>query len=79
MLIRTGYSGKRGGVPSPCALRHRSGCNSARHGAASTGRPHGANSGGDGVPPAYRHDVALQVHEKAFRGCSQPPFEGVAR
>jgi hypothetical protein len=40
------------------------------------GRPHGTNSGGDGVPPAYRHDLALQIHEKAFRGCSRPPFEG---
>jgi hypothetical protein len=43
------------------------------------GRPHGTYSGGDGVSPAYRHDLALQVHEKAFRGCSRPPFEGMAR
>jgi hypothetical protein len=42
------------------------------------GRPHRTNSGGDGVPPAYRHDLALQVHEKVFRGCSRPPFGGTA-
>jgi hypothetical protein len=43
------------------------------------GRPHGINSGGDGVPPAYRHDLALQDHEKVVRGCGRPPFEGAAR
>jgi hypothetical protein len=36
-MIRMGYSGRRGGVPLPRASRHRSGCNSARRGAASTG------------------------------------------
>jgi hypothetical protein len=41
------------------------------HGAAAR-----ANSGGDGVPSAYRHDLALQVHENAFRGCSRPPLRG---
>jgi hypothetical protein len=37
MAIRTGYSGRRGGVPSPRASQRRSGCNSARRGAVSTG------------------------------------------
>jgi hypothetical protein len=37
MTIRMGYSGRRGGVPFPHASRRRSGCNSARRGAASTG------------------------------------------
>jgi hypothetical protein len=37
--IRTGYSGRRRDVPFPRALRCRSGCNSARRGAASTGVP----------------------------------------
>jgi hypothetical protein len=35
--IRTGYSGRRGGVPSPRARQRRSGYNSARRGAAGTG------------------------------------------
>jgi hypothetical protein len=35
--IRTGYSGRRGDIPFLRALRRRSGCNSARRGAASTG------------------------------------------
>jgi hypothetical protein len=43
------------------------------------GRPHKTNSGRDGVPPAQRHDLALQVHEKVVRGCGRPPFEGSAR
>jgi hypothetical protein len=37
MSIRTGYNGKRDGVPSSCALQHRSGRNSAGRGAASSG------------------------------------------
>jgi hypothetical protein len=37
MVVRTGYSGKRGGVPSPHAQQHQSSCSSARHGAAGAG------------------------------------------
>jgi hypothetical protein len=36
-VIRTGYSGRRGGVPSPRAQLRRSCCRSAWRGAASTG------------------------------------------
>jgi hypothetical protein len=36
-VIRTGYSGRRGGVPSPRAQLRCSCCSSARHGAAGTG------------------------------------------
>jgi hypothetical protein len=36
-VIRTGYSGRRGGVPFPCAQQRRSCCSSARHGAAGAG------------------------------------------
>jgi hypothetical protein len=36
-VIRTGYSGRRGGVPSPRVQQRRSCCSSARHGAAGTG------------------------------------------
>jgi hypothetical protein len=43
------------------------------------GRPHRINSGGDGVPPVQRYDLALQIHERAVRGGSRPPFEGAAR
>jgi hypothetical protein len=49
-LIRTGYSGRRGDVLFPRALLRRSGCNSARRGAASTGVPVKGHSGGDGFP-----------------------------
>jgi hypothetical protein len=43
------------------------------------GRPHRTNSGGDGVPPAWRHGLTLQIHERGVRGCGRPPFEGTAR
>jgi hypothetical protein len=36
-VIRTGYSGRRGGVPSPRAQQRRSCCSSALRGAAGTG------------------------------------------
>jgi hypothetical protein len=36
-VIRTSYSGRRGGVPSPRAQLRCSCCSSARHGAAGTG------------------------------------------
>jgi hypothetical protein len=37
MVIRTGYSGRRGDVPSPRAQQRWSCCSSARRGAAGTG------------------------------------------
>jgi hypothetical protein len=36
-MIRTGYSGRRGGVPSPRAQQRWSGCSSAQRGAAGAG------------------------------------------
>jgi hypothetical protein len=36
-VIRTGYSGRRGGVPSPRAQQRRSCCGSARRGAVGAG------------------------------------------
>jgi hypothetical protein len=36
-VIRTGYSGGRGGVPSPRAQQRRSSCTSAQRGAAGAG------------------------------------------
>jgi hypothetical protein len=44
------------------------------------GRLQRTNSGGDGVPPAYRCALTLQSHEKGVQGASAPPpFEGAAR
>jgi hypothetical protein len=43
------------------------------------GRPHGNNSGGDGIPPAWRHGLTLHIHEGRIRRCNRPPFEGTAR
>jgi hypothetical protein len=37
MAIRTGYGGRRGGIPLPRAARRRSGCNSVGRGVVSTG------------------------------------------
>jgi hypothetical protein len=36
-VVRTGYSGRRGGVPSPRAQQRQSSCSSARRGAAGAG------------------------------------------
>jgi hypothetical protein len=36
-VIRTGYSGRRGGVPSPRAQQRRSCCSSAQRGATGAG------------------------------------------
>jgi hypothetical protein len=49
-VIRTGYSGRHGGVPSPRAQQRRSNCSS--HGVALQGRgwPHRTDSDGDGAP-----------------------------
>jgi hypothetical protein len=77
-MIRTGYSGRRGDVSFPRALRHRSGCNSARRGAASTGvavqgqqwrgwRPAGLASQ---PSPARSRESSLRVCPAPLRGRS---------
>jgi hypothetical protein len=78
MVIRMGYSGRRGGVPSPRAQQRRSCCSSARRGAAGGGWPRRTDSDGNGAPAGLtsRFDPA-ESREKGSR--VQPaPFEGAA-
>jgi hypothetical protein len=76
MVIRTGYSGRRGGVPSLCAQRRRSCCSSARRGAAGTGAAaqdqqwRGWRSAGltSRFDPAGSRDMGSRVQPAPLRG-----------
>jgi hypothetical protein len=74
--IRTGYSGRRGGVPSPRAQQRRSCCSSARRDAAGRGWLHRTDNDGDGAPtgltsrfdPAESREEGSRVRPAPLRG-----------
>jgi hypothetical protein len=75
-VIHTGYSGRRGGVPSPRAQQRQSCCSSARRGTAGREWSHRTDSDGDGTlagltswfDPAESREKGSRVQPAPLRG-----------